>query len=387
MIPLALTLNYPVAVVFVVNLPGGTPASAALVADLVYEDFKTHHCFWNEEKFVNRLSHHVLSLHDFGALAECMQAIYGHEAAKQLLHNNRAPGAANRINEDNWLGNLGSEDATLYPDYLAFFASKIAEHGVSDALERSVFSAEANSNGALMLARFATGLEHPIFGIKFGQDFMVAQGLALAVLTAPAGFGVMNMPAGVPEIRDGPPTTLLAVLRQVYDSPQPAPRPYEKKITPARFKQRMVNPAHDAALCEIYAKWTFDISEPGRGNTTHPLYFNTKLEECMWQAVLLLGVSGHAGHPPRMHFILMRFASNARAVAHAFVQVIILRMRPRVDSALAMSYPARPVPPGELGGGGESAWLPLLRNAAMRFLPLTVERLNDCPVRPYSRTQ
>ncbi|KAJ7446128.1 hypothetical protein FB451DRAFT_1376003 [Mycena latifolia] len=77
----------------VVNLPGETPASTALVADLVYEDFKTHHCFWNEGNF-----------------------------------------------------------ATLYPDCLAFFASKIAEHGVSDALERYVFSAEANSNGALMLA-------------------------------------------------------------------------------------------------------------------------------------------------------------------------------------------------------------------------------------------
>ncbi|KAJ7435508.1 hypothetical protein FB451DRAFT_1464029 [Mycena latifolia] len=126
------------------------------------------------------------------------------------------------------------------------------------------------------------------------------------------------------------PKTLLALLRQVYDSPQLAPPPYEKKITPARFKQGM-------------------------------------LEECMWQAVLLLGASGRAGRPPRMDFILMHFASNARAV------VIILRTRPRVDPALAMSYPARPVPPGELGGGGESAYLPLLRNAALDrtlFIPV-----------------
>ncbi|KAJ7446126.1 hypothetical protein FB451DRAFT_1538041 [Mycena latifolia] len=392
----------------VVNLPGETPASAALVADLVYEDFKTHHCFWNDEKFVNHLSHHVLSLHDFGAPAECIQAMYDHEAAKQrLLHYNRAPGVANRINEDNWLGSLGDADATLYPDYLAFFASKIAEHGVSGALERYVFSAEANSNGALMLARFATGLEHPMvqagFGIEFGQDFIVAQGLAQAALTAPAGFGVMDIPAGVPEIRDGPPTTLLALLREVYDSPQLAPPPYEKKITPAQFKQRMANPARDAALRDIYAKWTFDL---------HPrdpeAYFDAKIEECMWQAALLLGASGRAGRPPRMDFILMHFVTNAlllravvravaaplhkaqllQAYARAFAQAIILRGRPRIDPALAMGYPARPLPPGELAGGGGSAWLPLLRNAAAHrevHLITSTRTLFYC-AREYGRT-
>jgi hypothetical protein len=50
----------------------------------------------------------------------------------------------------------------MYPDYLAFFTSEIAKHGVSTVLERYVFSPEANGNGKLMLARFVSGLVHPL---------------------------------------------------------------------------------------------------------------------------------------------------------------------------------------------------------------------------------
>ncbi|KAJ7446125.1 hypothetical protein FB451DRAFT_1376001 [Mycena latifolia] len=372
----------------VVNLPGGTPASATLVADLVYEDFKAHHCFWNDQDFTNHLSHHILSLHDLGAPAECIQMMYDNEAAKQRpLHHNRAPASANRITQENWLGSLGHAGANMYPDYLAFFSVEISTHGVSGALERYVFSPEANGNGSLMLARFvASSLEHPMiqagFGIEFGLDFMVAQGLAQAAVTAPEGVGVMDMPSGVPEIQDGPPTTLLELLREVYDSPKLAPPPYEKTITRARFEEWMTsNPERDAAICEIYAKWTFDL---------HPLdpdeYFAAKIEECMWQATLLLGATSKAGRKPRMDFILMHFLTGAlllRAVidavqkplykaqllqtyARAFAQAIVLRGRPRIDPTLAMGYPARPLLPGDAAaGGGGSPWLPLLNNAAL----------------------
>ena len=40
-----------------VNLPGATPASADLVADLLHKDFVAHHCFWNDQHFSNHLSH------------------------------------------------------------------------------------------------------------------------------------------------------------------------------------------------------------------------------------------------------------------------------------------------------------------------------------------
>ncbi|KAJ6509830.1 hypothetical protein DFH09DRAFT_942181 [Mycena vulgaris] len=380
----------------VVNLPGGTPASSALVAQLLHEDFAAHHCFWNDHHFVNHLSHHLLSLHDLGAPAEIIQAMYDKEAAMQRpLHPNGKPaGEANRITEANWRGSLGKKHANMYPDYLAFFSAEILQHGVTGALERYVFSPEANGNGSLMLARFVGGLLHPIiqagFGIEFGQDFMVAQGLAQAALTSPEGASVMDMPSGIPEIKAGPPAALLSLLHELYESPKLTPVPYEKDaINPERLAKWMAtNPERGVAIREIYAKWTFNV---GDGAATED--FAKKVEECMWQATLLLGATGKAGRQPRMDFFFMHFLTGSlflqivinavkkplhkaqllQAYARSVALFIILRGRPRIDPALAMSYPELPAPfgantdtlttLGKLGGG--NPWFPILHNAAL----------------------
>ena len=44
-----------------------------------------------------------------------------------------------------------------YPSYLDFFTKKISELGAGDVLEKYVFSAAANGNGACMLLRFVGG--------------------------------------------------------------------------------------------------------------------------------------------------------------------------------------------------------------------------------------
>jgi hypothetical protein len=45
-----------------VNFPGATPASAALVAELLHRDFVGHHCFYNDRHFTNHLSHQCVSV-------------------------------------------------------------------------------------------------------------------------------------------------------------------------------------------------------------------------------------------------------------------------------------------------------------------------------------
>ncbi|KAJ7107340.1 hypothetical protein C8R44DRAFT_744551 [Mycena epipterygia] len=140
----------------VVNLPGTTPSSTALVAELLHKDFVAHHCFWNDHHFSNHLSHHILTLHDLGAPAECIEAMYNKEAAMQRpLHPGKIETKSNRITESNWTGSLGGANIVgsshMYPDYLAFFSSEIAKHGVPGTLERYVFSPKANGNGSLML--------------------------------------------------------------------------------------------------------------------------------------------------------------------------------------------------------------------------------------------
>ncbi|KAJ7274660.1 hypothetical protein C8J57DRAFT_1177587 [Mycena rebaudengoi] len=385
----------------VVNLPGATPESTELVGKLVHKDLERH-CFWNEKHFSNHLSHHLLSLYDLGAPASHIQATNDRYNAilKPLNFFEKTAQAKGKITEENWTTRLG--DAAAYPDYLAFFSLQISKDGVPAVLDRYVFSPEANANGSMMLFRFVSGLLHPIiqagFGIEFGQDFMVAQGLGQAAVTPPMGGNVMDLPGAVPEIQTGASSpSLLSLLREVYESPALAPSPYDAEpINGKRVAQWMSsNPAYAAEIRRIYSKWRF--------NTNDPEDIKKKIEECHWQATLLLGATGRKGKKPRMDFLFMHFLTGSiflsivlevvRSPIHkaqllqTYVRLaalfIIFRGRPRIDPGLVMSYSATPTPPNPSGMntstlgivGGASPWLAVLNNAALHHEPHVVKAI------------
>ncbi|KAF8217456.1 hypothetical protein K438DRAFT_2006594 [Mycena galopus ATCC 62051] len=245
----------------------------------------------------------------------------------------------------------------MYPDYLAFFSSEIVKYGVPGVLERYVFSPEANGNGTLMLARFVGGAVHPMietgYGVEFGQDSFVANGLAQAALTTPES-AVLLEPSGLPEIQSGP-SESLSLLREVYDPPKLAPFPYQKERI--NFEQ--------------FGIWA--ASKPDLGPTIRDIYSKRRFFSAQ----------------PRMNFFVMHFLTGAlpmRAVLDAVKQplhkvqllqiyarsaafFVLLRGRPRINPTLAMSYPASPAPPKVNGAtettGLGSPWLALLNNAAV----------------------
>ncbi|KAJ7027761.1 hypothetical protein C8F04DRAFT_1121261 [Mycena alexandri] len=328
-----------------VSIPGATPESTAFVAEVLYEDFMAHHCFYNERNRANHLSHHY----------------------ERPLHLNGTPAnEANKIDETNWTSKLGKENANIYPQYLSFFSTEIAKHGVSGALEHYVFSSDANANGTLMLARFIAGVLHPLietgFGIEFGQDFMVAQGLAQAALTAPLAASVMDS-SGVPEIDAGRSTTLLSLLDELYDSPEfsPMPNATERSTTEGLEKWVAFNPDRIAAIRNIYAKWTFQLETED---------FGKKVEECMWQATLLLGATGKVGREPQMDFYLMHFLTGSLSLG-----VIVDAIRSPLHKAQLLQTYART--PNSMSGtvGHGSPWLALLNNATMHTEPHVVKSI------------
>ncbi|KAJ7701170.1 hypothetical protein B0H17DRAFT_1245851 [Mycena rosella] len=363
-----------------VNLPGATPASAALVVDLLRRDFKAHHCFFNDKFYHDHLSHHILALHDLGAPTEHIPAMYDTEAAIQRPLHPDETHKANRITQQNWTGSLGEEHAAMYPDYLVFFSLEIVKDGVTSVLERYVFSPEANGNGSLMLARFLGGVLHPIMQAAFGQDFVVAQGLACAAVTNPEGASMMDIASGLPEIKSGPPTTLLALLRKVHKSPKLTPMTYDKN-------------GADGDLTRVVEWFNADPNAALQSAKFTPKDFNKKVEECMWQATLLFGATGKSGRKPRMDFFLLHLLTgglSVRVVLDALKQplhkaqllqayacsaamVTLFRGRPRIDPAIAMSHSALPQPSAALSNtkstfgkaGGGSPWLAVLNNAAI----------------------
>ncbi|KAJ6461410.1 hypothetical protein C8R45DRAFT_912241 [Mycena sanguinolenta] len=373
-----------------VKLPGATPVSTALVERLLHKDITEHHCFLNDDYFHNHLAHHILTLHDLGAPAECIQQAYDAEAANQRpLHPNGVPPAPNAqvdmITKDNWTTYLG--ETKCYPDYLAFFSVEVATYGVPSALEQYIFSPAANENGNMMLARFVGGLLHPMiqtgFGVEFGQDALVADGLALTALTSPE-YVLVADPSGLPEIKSGSNSaTLLSLLREVYDSPDLSPMPYRKELVRADHWTTWIasQPSLGPTISKIYSKWTFSLSE----NDTE-IEIERKTEECMWLATLLLGTTNiKPNKKPRMDFFFMHFLTGTllRGVLHAIEKplykaqllqmyarsaalFVLLCGRPQINAASVMSYPAYPAPskstnaPAAFG----SPWLALLNNAA-----------------------
>ncbi|KAJ7670111.1 hypothetical protein DFH06DRAFT_161096 [Mycena polygramma] len=336
----------------------------------------------------------TIAAYDMGAPPTLLKQIYD-DLAPTLRPINRQ---GEDITEANWTTRLG--DRKAYGSYLAFFQENIEKHGVSATMSKYVMAPEANGNEALMLARLLGGALHPFlqvgFGVEFGQDYMVSQGLAMGAVTE-AGTSkiVLDMPSGLPEIaKTSKGVTLLGLLREVYDSPVLKPAlPYEPNaMLSARIQKLTSNPDIGAELKRIYAKWSIDTSLTGAASERE---FAQKVEECLWQATLLFAATGRPNRKPRLDFFLMHMLTSAlclprllavlpdpvhkaqllQGYARVSALFVLLRGRPRIDIPLLMSYPEVPRPPqhGAPGGraalgdprgdGGTNPWLAMIQNA------------------------
>ncbi|KAJ7816247.1 hypothetical protein B0H13DRAFT_2380529 [Mycena leptocephala] len=351
-----------------------TYSSAKVLEELLHKDYVSHHCFFNDLGFHNHLPHHLVAAYDMGAPPALLKLIY-EDLAPTLRPIDRQ---GEDITEANWTTRLGERKA--YGSYLAFFADQITKNGVQETFRRYVMAPEANGNEALMFARLLGGALHPFlqvgFGVEFGQDYMIAEGLGMAAVTSgeTAKF-VLDIPSGLPEIANtSKGVTLLALLREVYDSPVLKPvMPYEPNaMLSTRFQKLTQNADRAAELKRIYAKWSIDTTLTGPASDAE---FANKAEECLWQATLLLAATGKPNHAPRLDFFLMHVLTSSLCIpsllrilpdpvhkaqllqgyARTSALFVLLRGRPRVNVPLLMSYTAFPRPPKHAAPGGPDA--------------------------------
>ncbi|KAJ7219912.1 hypothetical protein GGX14DRAFT_389329 [Mycena pura] len=339
------------------NVPGPSPASAAVLQELLRKDYEEHHCFWTDSS--------LLAAHDLGSPESLLRAIFDNEVGMQQPL--RKPGTttmAEALTVSNWTARLGKAEA--YPDYLAFFSSEISVLGVPGTVQRYVFAPSANGHGALMLVRVVSGLMHPFiqlgYGIEFGQDFMVAQGLAQAAVTAPGGVPAFDMPAGMPTFENSnmPSPSLLELLQEVYESPLLVPvMPYDPDaLMIKRLRDWMSDPKRGAEIRRIYSKWTINLEDGDKE-------IESKVAECILHATLLFASTGKQRRKPRIDFFLMHYLTGAiflpsvlkvldttlakaqllQSYVRVSVLILMLRGRPRINISLVMSYPVFPQPP------------------------------------------
>ncbi|KAJ7053565.1 hypothetical protein C8F01DRAFT_1260545 [Mycena amicta] len=377
-----------------VNTPT-TPAARSKLLELLQKDYESHHCFFNDLGFHNHLPHHLVAAYDMGATPALLQAIYDDEAPTLRAINRQGAD----VDEGNWTERLGEHKA--YGSYLAFFESKVAQHGAEKTIAEYVMSPKANGNGARMFGRFLGGALHPFlqvgFGIEFGQDNMIAAGLAMAALTSPTQSNFfLDETTGLPELVTAPVpgTTLLQLLQEVYDSEILKPvMPYNPDaMLSQRFTQlSSENPARSEELKKIYSKWSLDTTKPNDEE------IKAKINECLLQATLLLVSTGKPNRTPRLDFFLMHLLTSAlclpsllgalsdaahktmllQGYARACAMYVLLRGRPRVDVKLVMGYTDEAQPPPPAGGSSwkgtlghpkplvANPWLAILQNALL----------------------
>ncbi|KAJ6495968.1 hypothetical protein DFH09DRAFT_1205180 [Mycena vulgaris] len=368
-----------------------TPAAAKVLKELLRQDYILHHRFFNGLGFDNHPGHHLVAACDMGAPPALLKLICEQEVPGLLPINRQGAD----ITESNWTARLGERNA--YESYLAFFADQISEHGVEGTMKKYLMAPEANENGAAMLGRFLGGPVHPLLhaglGAEVGQAYMVAQGLALAAVTeSEMSNFFLDKPSGLPEIlTTSKGVTLLALLHEVYDSPILPCEP--NTVGMSHLKQLAENPDSRAELKRIYSKWSIDTTLTGAASDAE---FASKVEECVWQATLLLAATGKPNPAPRLDFFLMHILTSAFCLpnllkilpdpvhkaqllqghARASAFLILLCGRPRIDIPLLMSYTEIPRPPAQgalpLGGpdalgnpasGETDPWLAIVQNA------------------------
>ncbi|KAF9224210.1 hypothetical protein BS17DRAFT_780644 [Gyrodon lividus] len=361
-----------------VNVPGRDPKAQEVAESLLEQDRQKHHCFFNSQGFHNHLSHHLLAAYDLGAPASVLQAIYDAKSPAQRPIDVGGDATLDQVNitSDNFREYVGQE--RYYRAFLTFFTEQIKELGVSETLERYIFSDTVNVEGFYMLSRFMSGSYHSWiqtgYGAEFGSDAMVGQGLAQAAIHPPmtpelllefaapgAAEDLLN-----PSVRDqkgkvseGKP--LLHILRDVYDSEilQPV-MPYDPNAVQSTRRDALMKDGRPEEMRRLCATWWSNKS-PGE----EAAGLEQKVEELFWVTTLLLSGSGKRGRKPRLDFFFMH-ALNATLFMPSLLKIIsndvskvklvkaflpvtmmymLIRGRPRIDPGLAMSYTAAPRPP------------------------------------------
>lgn len=157
------------------DIPGAFPHSPTisheeteLVRGLMEKDAKEHHIFFNDKGFHNHLVHMLLADYSLGASLSRLQEVYKIEEKMQKPKLDK---------HDNfkWTDHLGDEN--YYSDYLEFMNQEVQRLGRVEAVEKYAFDEKHN-----MLARWLGGAYHPFihtgYGLEFGSDGIVAEGLA-----------------------------------------------------------------------------------------------------------------------------------------------------------------------------------------------------------------
>lgn len=241
--------------------------SAEKASELLQENHKKHHIYFNNDGFHNHIVHHLLTLYALGATPSQLQTGYDANKTYQRPPVPLDPQIVQDLNDRAaFAKHLGDE--RHYRDYLAHFQGELAAKGVSAVLAEYLFARDARADD--LLARTFAGFVHPLihlgFGVEFGQPAIVAEALAQAA-THDAWIGgfllgaekaAAERKASGAAKQDGGDATLMQLVDEIRSS--------EKTAKAARWEDR--NRLRDGVIKragpemrDLAARWVVDGEE------------------------------------------------------------------------------------------------------------------------------
>ncbi|THG97402.1 hypothetical protein EW026_g4588 [Hermanssonia centrifuga] len=277
---------------------GWSADSTQALLTALKENHQRWHIFFNDQKFHNHASHHLLAIYALGASAETLNAAYETHVVYQRP-SFKSPGA---IDKSNWKDHLGKDE--YYQAYLAFFSSELLAKGTQAVLEEYVFSKDAKRRG------FVHPLIHTGYGAEFGMPGMVAEGIAQAA--GQEGDAIALFPAELFEspqsvssmtsrlasfalsAKPSKPTSesphALTILGKIHNDISMAPDviglvAYEGIGNPLEHVERVVDSVGDK-IKKYASEWTVSPTKED---------LEAKLEEVIWMNTVIYAIGGYAG--------------------------------------------------------------------------------------------
>ncbi|KAF9988447.1 hypothetical protein BGZ75_009394 [Mortierella antarctica] len=349
-------------------LPGITKQARDTVAEVLEENHRKYHCFFNERGFHNHLAHAVLANYSLGASPSRLRAIYEREAADQ-----RPMGPPLKsFTASDWKSELGKQD--YYPSYLEFFRSEVQRLGRVDATVHYAFDPD-------VIARTFSGAFHPLIHIGYGLDFeidaTIAEGLAMMAVTSPMMAPFVVNPAGAVDkvtskvaaqlsmSKSSDPKTVVEILKAIRED-----RELDGLTTYSAPNKTVEIVKHGKVATKIQHYLSgWDIEETSQD-------IDAKTKELYKACVLAVGGTGLRNGKVKQDFFLMHALTSilfVHKLAHvlppayavsclkshlgAALAYYISRGRPAIDVAALVNYKGKqPLDP-------TNPWLSVLKRA------------------------
>ncbi|KIN98822.1 hypothetical protein M404DRAFT_156599 [Pisolithus tinctorius Marx 270] len=324
------------------RFPGTSVESVAALQDVLKDNHKRWHIFFNHRKFHNHINHRALALYALGASGTSIRKFYDLDCKKQRP----AIETPEAITTANFVDHLGDEK--YYKGYATFFNEEIDTKGAPQVLEEYVFSdkfqyQEGASNHPELLARLTSGVMHSMihvgYGLEFGLKGMIVEGLALCAVEDPdvKGFYPPSFFSGEPGNLEET-TQLLSSLKldgkslgkvgstHAFDVIARMLKDDHLKVDGVPSSAQVVIRAHGARVRQYAAQWTIDTSKPGE--------IERKLEELIWTASVIYAVGGYDEEKGfAAEFFLMHIVTSS-----LFLPSVIANLSPRSQELLLRAY-------------------------------------------------